>query len=461
MAYFRLRGNSITLLHGFRQDFGVRQKRLRTFSGPEDLRAALAPESWARLQIEVEQRHPECALNWGEVRTQAEKLLHHLSPDVPETWEDRLDAVARPARALARALQRLRPEEVDLVRQAVGPSVAQIVKFYCAPYEELAHLMKHFLPDPERADASVDQGIAAFHKGAVAKARKFFEAGRANHPFDPDVDNSEGICWFERGDDAEAERCFLSARQMAYNQLPNRERSYSWSDLRVRPYIRATYNLALLRDRQGRHEEAFEGMQECLRRCPNDGIGARFHLGTLLLRLGRLEESLPHFREALTGNLVDIPDPCFDGATVLFRLERVEEAISWLLQGIAMNPYIPEYLAKPPKRASQETSVESKGWAQKYVVTQRSYWSEEALKLLASVVNHSRVRLLTRGLLSNRAQLEHIPAGPERSNLVEQQSQIQSALRDAKLAREVYLFLGAGHPAAPSSGSKRTGPRAS
>jgi len=251
MAYFRLRGNSITLLHGFREDFGVRQKRLRTFSGPDALRAALAPESWARLQIEVEQRHPDCALNWVELRGQAEKVLNQLSPDVPETWENRLDAVARPARALVRALKRLQGDEASVVHKAVGATLAEIVEFYCKPFPDLARYVSHFLPNQKRADAHVDNGIAEFDSGSVARAKKQFEAARVSHPFDPDVDNSEGICWFERGRNDDAERCFLAAQQLAFNQLPNRERSYSWSDLRVRPYIRATYNLSLLRERQG------------------------------------------------------------------------------------------------------------------------------------------------------------------------------------------------------------------
>jgi len=62
MAYFRVRGTSITLLHGFREDSG-QAKRIKTSQG-RSFEGGPDSQAWSRLQIEVEQKHPDCSLDW-------------------------------------------------------------------------------------------------------------------------------------------------------------------------------------------------------------------------------------------------------------------------------------------------------------------------------------------------------------------------------------------------------------
>lgn len=401
MAFFRIRGNSISLLHGQRDEArGVRHRRLRTFKGASELRAHLEPESWARLRLAVEQEHPELALDWESLRRQAEELLCGQPGSAPP-FEQRRKALRRALHKLERVL----PEDDRRLARAVGPLLRRIVNrayrlYGSIAWEESMERVGTLLPGDEETEGLVDQGLACYADGNAARGRRLFEQARRIDPCDPDLDNSEGLALFQRGKLADAERLFQSARSLAYDQLPDPHRAYSWSVLEARPYLRATYNLGLVKERQGQLQEALALFQECLERCPNDGIGARFHLGPIHQRLGNLHQALDCYQAHARGNLVDLPDPFYDQASALVGLGRLGEALDRLLEGMAINPHIPALLLKkrPSRPSGHHAAVDSPEWARSYAYEHHDLWSEKSRELLRRIHSDREVRARLRGL---------------------------------------------------------------
>lgn len=459
MAYFRVRGSSITLLHGVRAPGrGVRQRRIWTFSGVAELRRWLAPDAWAALQIQVEQRHPELAIDWAKVRQQAvEMVATEKSPG--RRPEDRLKRLRRALVRLQRELpDGRRPDDRDVAR-SLGPLLRQVARraillydSYPAPNPDLAGWLEAVLPDPESTESLVEQGRDLLASGR-AKGAVFFARARRIDPYDPDIDNSEGIGWLEQGNLEEAERKFQEARDLALCQLPDRKRAWSWSNLEVRPYVRATNNLGLVRIRQGRHQEALELFEECLRRCPDDGVGARFHLGTLHHRLGNLHRALEFHRENTSGNLVDTPDPLFDVGNVLLQLNRPREAVTWLLRGVAMNRHIPALLLKPPRRWPGEdaySSVDSRNWAISYVRDHADLWTAQSLAFLEQLSKEREVRGFMRLLKDLEDELADLPPGDGRSEALQRLDSATEAMTSGESVPRVQERLAAWWEARPS-----------
>ncbi|MFA5507050.1 MAG: tetratricopeptide repeat protein [Vulcanimicrobiota bacterium] len=445
MAFFRKRGNSVSLLHGVRhEEFGVRHIKLHTFSGLEQLRAALEEGAWQRLQVQVEQMHPELMLNWNKLREQATELCS--APERRPNLQERIEATHKAARKLIDSLSGL-PEPQDLFLKAVGPQLADVARVVLLRYNKLGQMeettMKsilcNLLPDPESTEMLVDQGREAFECGRVAAAKKYFAAARAYDPCDPDVLNSEAIQWMERRKDDQAESLLEEARTLAYHQLPNPRKSYSWYQHEVRPYIRATYNLALVRSRQERWQEALELCQECLERCPNDGIGARYLLGPLLQSTGQLRLAAEEHRNACHGGLVDPPDSFFDLCNVELQLGNTLPAVEAFCQGVAVNRHIPTFLLKKPRRTAlpEYISVDSKECAKCYVQDRHSSWTSESLKTVRALWKDPQLRKVVEELQALEDQLKDNGPGDERCRLL----QLSYDLKDKGLGRAAARAL--------------------
>ncbi|MEW6280634.1 MAG: tetratricopeptide repeat protein, partial [Candidatus Eremiobacterota bacterium] len=357
MAFLRKRGKQFHLVVSIRDLRGrIRRKRLYTFDDRQTLRDALEPDRWARLQVELEQRYPDIALNWDSLR---EEALGQVAEELP-SLEDQLKELRRAARTILTGLRRMRPGHPDDIRllHYFGADLSDLLFEGAAAWDNLFPGPEReqqmelyamlFRPNAEEADDLVEKARNAFARGRHKRCEELFAEARGVNPLDPDVMNSEGLCWLEAGDLERAEQLFREARDLAFHQLPPERRTMRWSEHTVRPYLRATFNLALLEERRGNLWGAIDLWKECLRVCPEDGVQARFHLGPTYQRLGELERAIECYREHCFGNLVDLPDTFYNLASALIDAEQHEEALEPLLQGLEINFHIAELLLKPP-----------------------------------------------------------------------------------------------------------------
>lgn len=288
------------------------------------------------------------------------KELHSISGD-PSTGDKRLIAIG--------------PELADLVRlgltlleEARGTDRARASKAAEAlvPYEIIA-------------DDLVEQAMLSAERKHLAATRRALDRARKENPFDPDIWNADGLTHLNRRRYDEARDLFQEARSMAASQLPSLHRTYPWSNLRVRPFLRASYNLALTSLRTKDPARAVQLLTQCLEICPQDGVLARFLLPEAHLANGQPEEAIAAYRNCLEGNLFDLPDPHFSGAAALFSQDRIEEATQWLLHGLALNRHIPHALTHPVDFLHHEfRGVDSPGYAAAYARDHKHLWDSQA-----------------------------------------------------------------------------------
>lgn len=183
------------------------------------------------------------------------------------------------------------------IGQRLGGLIRQAYDLYLSVEDEKPESRMRYIqalfPDPMAVQDQVEEARNHYLEGCIARGRKAFEVARKMDPFEPDIDNSEGVCLPERNKLNEAERLFETARKLAFDQLPDTKKSYSWYEHEIRPFLRATCNLGLVKERQGKLQEALALYQECVERCPNDGLGARFYLAPIHQRLGNLHQVVP------------------------------------------------------------------------------------------------------------------------------------------------------------------------
>lgn len=448
MAFWRVRSNGISLIHGQRDGGDVRQKVLHTFKNATELRPILDDEGWLAFRAMVEQKNPQIAPRWEGVREQAERLWQERSHDFtqPGLWERQLK-FRKALRLVSQELCRLRdPEEV----MAVGREVTECLLFgmrlllrqrgMTAEEARLAAAMT--VPDGERTEYFVNLARTDF-ANSPAKARKSFATARAYDPFDPDTINTEGICWYESGQLAKARTCFEQARTMARLQLPNPDKVYSWGQLEVRPYVRATTNLALVHLKNCEYAAAAELLSECLQRCPDREAGVGALLATAYHRTGQLELAMTRYREAIDGWT---PDPYFDLALVLLELRRSDESVPYILEGLSINHWMVEALLKPGSLPEDEgDTAKSCGWAVEYSQANRCYWTPEFRKFLKRVAQDSEVRPLLSSIAELEEELEDLRPGEKRSNRVHRLRSLRESLADRTLAcRVVNRFAASG-----------------
>ena len=101
-------------------------------------------------------------------------------------------------------------------------------------------------------------------------------------------------------------------------------------------YFPAQYSLGVIRQGQGRHQEAVDRFSAALVERP-DYAEAHLRLAVSLRHLRRPKEALPHYQQVMVANPRNA-DALFGYATTLAQLGRDQDALAQLMSGIKAFP---------------------------------------------------------------------------------------------------------------------------
>ena len=250
----------------------------------------------------------------------------------------------------------------------------------------------------------------------TAACRRFRKAIKLD-PLHSEAHNHLGIRLMEKGRLKDAEAHFERAIAGGERKL-NRDRGLiEWGWLENRAYLRALGNLALLRRRQRRYDEAMGIWERLLTLNPNDNQGIRHLLGEGYHRLGRLEDALVAYERAL-----DEPGVCYSRALALHQTGRGDKVGAALVYAFASNRYIPPMLlGERWERVDgyHGTNMAEPEWADDYVSAQGDLWRKVpgSAELLRRWWHAQPVREWIARIDELTVRLGHLASGNERSSI--------------------------------------------
>ncbi len=201
---------TLVIVHPVRKRYGeIQMKKLKSFKDLAALARQLKPERWQKLVERLEQKHADLKVDWDELHQQARLLVAGPLREPTETDLRALELRGHLAEA-AELLQSLRFAKDgsawealrccgDELRALVG-TVATVVEGHRHPEEEGFRLFHHtvkwtqLLAEPEASFGRVERARVLFRQGQKKAARELLQEARELDPFDPDIDNSEGVC---------------------------------------------------------------------------------------------------------------------------------------------------------------------------------------------------------------------------------------------------------------------------
>lgn len=407
MAFITNDEEAILIVQPVREMGGaIKMKQLKRFKNPKALARKVDQKSWDALAAKIEEKYPHFRIDWDDLQWQARTMV-----EGPLNHETDLEKAAVQFRQdltnLNDQLGRLRRDEEfawKVLRtagdelQRLFSTVAVMVEGFRHPEEDRFDLWKHtqlwqqLLADSEASFEQVERARYQFRTGSRKKALQTLQTARRLDPFDPDIENSEGVLLREAGRLKEAEAQYSEAAELARLQLPLEEAPWCWGHIEVRPFIRAQSNLALVYRDTGRIQEAVRLLLGCQLFCPDNPLYCDLELAGCYLELDRPRKAL-EWLQISKGRMMAIPDPHFTSASIHVMLGETEEAVEEMLLGMLLNVYVAPLLLKEPVEARSRhwSNIADPEWAQDYVNNNRKFWTKDAKKLLKAVYQDKAV----------------------------------------------------------------------
>jgi tetratricopeptide (TPR) repeat protein len=388
MAFARLLGRKIEILHSHREGRRVGQMKLYEFDNAAEARAVgESPERWNLL----------CASLVASLGKQARfdgETLRHRVLELSRAMPDQ-DAPDNPVEELATKLRSslqsfdapLTPPQRAMLEGARGALIGLLTEIP----ERLTLLSRKGLKEktmddvhaPGTADRLLDQGLTLYEQGKWDDAKRRFLAGLNLDREHVDLLVHTGLCELTAGNLALALRYFeqaaahgriqvgtliqkdptfyvtAEAKKKAVEKMTtclapkehNPRRAGACHEcvedylgtvgsfrghLEVRPFLRAVHNQAHVLMKLGRYQAALEVLHEYQRY--EDDPGTSELIGHCHLELGNLTQA-----KKWSGSLL-WPSACYYRALILSRLDETEEALSVLIRGVFWNPHIARML---------------------------------------------------------------------------------------------------------------------
>ncbi len=367
MAYVRMKGNQVAVVHGQRdpETKKVDQQTLFTLYSKAEGRAALGDERQV-FQMLLEQEHPRIKFDWKKIEGGIREHLDRL-PDIYPYQQERLEGRFRQA-LCGFAKELLLADPQSLI------SSARLIQSQRHELEYLRDIIHWRLELSDQEDNQWNKDTP-FYWRTLARRREvppdeweklgeLFAKGLHD-----EVEALAGMlveCWpnfarghnylglvdIERGDLEEAVVHFEMAEQVGRTLFPKRiRRERYWSDHDTRPYIRAIIWQAQARNRLGQADEALRLCDRLERECGQEITAATERIPPLL-NSGRWEAAA----EAATVVHRIYPQENFCLAFALFELGQRREALVHFLHATIRFPRSARMLTGARKGGPPKTS---------------------------------------------------------------------------------------------------------
>jgi tetratricopeptide (TPR) repeat protein len=430
MPFVRRKRGQVLVVHNHREPDGkIRQDVLHRFGSPDELQAILSGTGWSEWRKTMTWRHPDYRWNWDRLRLRLEENLEQWGTGpggAVMRREGRIRRLAGDLRHLLRPLSLANAADrvvISTSREALA-ELHDTLGRLLQPERSRGDLQES---DPDRppagpdqvAEALFDEAMEYWWAGERAAACRRYRKLLKQYPNHADAHNHLGIYAYDRGRIKEAEGHFEAAMAHGARYVVREEGLVPWAVLENRPFLRARYNLALVRHRQRRYSDEADLLEQLLRLNPNDNQGARFLLGEAYFRIGQIERAAEANRAAL-----EEPGCCYGLALSLFVTDREPAAGLALVRAMAANRYVvPMLLGEPWERidASHGSNTHEPEWAADYVQRQGDLWrgASGSLELLQRWWSAAPVRRWLGQIEALMLELNGLEPGERRSLLVE------------------------------------------
>lgn len=378
MPFVRRKRGQVLVVHNVREDGKVKQQTLHQFLAPAELEAVLTEEfeTWKRAMA---WRYPDYRFNWSRLKGRLEEALAEWEAEPTGANQRRDNKVRREAAGLLVGLEGLsaaRVADKEVVSELLPTLVAlraSIDRITGARTSNPAVLMQ---PSENRdafseADAVFDSGMEYWWSGERREAKRLFKKALKIDPLHADAHNHLAIDAMDRGQLTQAEK-HLSKAQQGGARVFDCDTDAKWDIIEHRPFLRALLNLALVRRRQGRYEDALRVHRAVLSNDPGLAYSVERLMAEEHHQLGEFDQAALLYERHLS-------DPhCGHSLSLLrFQQSRTGAAGIALVRAFAGNRYIaPMLLGLPWKRlpGRRVTSMEEPEWASDYVEEQGELW---------------------------------------------------------------------------------------
>lgn len=306
MAYVRVRGNQLAVVHGVRdpKTSKVEQQILFTlYSKPEALDAigrGETPGTERRFEALLSRQYPGITFRWKAIRRQLSEHLHVL-PGSYQYKDARLrEDFGRDLRAFAKQLLLTDPQNLvssadvidahrhglEYLRELIGWRLKIRKPEENQWNSDNAFFWRHALPGAQVPVEAEEVAADLFEKRELDRAEAAFRLMVDCFADYADGHNYLGRIAVERGQLEDSIGYFQRAIEAGRGLFPRHiGRKRYWSDHSTRPYMRGLHNMATSLNRLGRYDEALALCERLEAEC-GDREGAAGHRAAIHLNAG-------------------------------------------------------------------------------------------------------------------------------------------------------------------------------
>ncbi len=430
MAYVRMKGNQVAIVHGERDPEtgkSVQRTLCLIYSKVEAREATGASRQEFRHLLEI--NNPQIAFNWQKIERDLVKLVEKL-PDIGYHGAHHREQLEESMYDFARRLLNTDPVRIGAHNTLIGEYAFQLrvisdaIQKRLDGLEEEVPLPRHDHRFQWYSDLYSDRVSLELHDRTLAawEAGRLDEAGQLAMlcdrlwPKDPFGCELLGRLALERGKAGDALEYYTRALIVSRNFFPKRlpKRDY-WGVLETRPFIRAHWGKARALNRAGRYQEALSVLETLASMC-----GARFDAPTIrltsLINLGRFREAVEGV-EDLGEGMGHLGLLC---GLAFAELGEDRRALTWLVAGSLQYPEAARMIAghRAPSHSEEDTAPEDLNIARHLRSDLANYLTEYArrgVQVVKSLLRNKRYcsflseYRLAQDAASRRAGSDHAP----------------------------------------------------